>query len=123
MIDGVDSATVFVGDQERALAWYTGVLGMEKRGDAPFGEGMRWIEVAPPGSPVVLTLVHGCGGWSPERVGRFTGIVPTCDDVDATFSDRSDRGAVCAMPPTRFDRGANAVFTDPDGNGFVLSRR
>ena len=41
---------VYVLDQDEALAFYTGVLGMEKRVDAQM-EHMRWLTVGPPGQP------------------------------------------------------------------------
>ncbi|HEX4661183.1 MAG TPA: VOC family protein, partial [Streptosporangiaceae bacterium] len=46
-----------VTDQSRALAFYSGTLGLEKRLDAPFGDGRRWIEVAPPGATTTIALV------------------------------------------------------------------
>jgi catechol 2,3-dioxygenase-like lactoylglutathione lyase family enzyme len=49
--------SVPVGDQERAKAFYTDVLGFELRTDAPFGEGQHWIELAPPGADTSITWV------------------------------------------------------------------
>ena len=45
-ITGVGSVGVPVTDQDRAVEFYVGRLGFEKRRDVPFGDG-RWIEVAP----------------------------------------------------------------------------
>ena len=39
-----------VADQDRSLEFYTDKLGFEKRGDTPYGDGDRWVEVAPPGA-------------------------------------------------------------------------
>ena len=39
--------SVFVDDQERALRFYTDVLGFEPRSDVPLGNGDRWLTVAP----------------------------------------------------------------------------
>jgi catechol 2,3-dioxygenase-like lactoylglutathione lyase family enzyme len=36
-----------VADQDRAIEFYTEKLGFEKRADTPFGNGDRWVEVAP----------------------------------------------------------------------------
>ncbi|HXF35054.1 MAG TPA: hypothetical protein VN603_10830 [Candidatus Acidoferrales bacterium] len=46
-------ATVFVpvADQDRALRFYLERLGFEKRADFQYGQGSRWLEVAPRGSP------------------------------------------------------------------------
>ncbi|MCP6646295.1 hypothetical protein NL493_29545, partial [Klebsiella pneumoniae] len=83
---------------------------------APFGDGQRWLEVAPLGAKTTLLLIHGFGGWTPEKVGTDTGIVLTADDVPATFQDLSDRGVVFPMEPQELPWGWNAVFADPDGN-------
>ncbi len=122
MIDGIYAASVYVHDQAAALAWYTEVLRMEVRLDAPFAGDMRWLEVAPPGSPTNLLLIRGFGDWSPEKVGTATGIVLTTADIEAFSGTLSDRGVVFPMPPQRFDWGWNAVFADPDGNTFTLSQ-
>ena len=36
-------------DQDEAIAFYRDVLGFSLAADVPFGEGERWVEVAPPG--------------------------------------------------------------------------
>jgi catechol 2,3-dioxygenase-like lactoylglutathione lyase family enzyme len=55
-ITGVGTVGVPVTDQDRALEFYLGKLGFEKRRDLPVGDG-RWIEVAPPGSATTIALV------------------------------------------------------------------
>ena len=57
-ITGVGTVGVPVTDQDRALEFYVGRLGFEKRRDLPFGDA-RWIEVAPPGSATTIALVAG----------------------------------------------------------------
>ena len=68
-ITGVHTVGVPVNDQERALEFYTGALGLTKRLDVPMGGGGRWIEVAPPGAETTIALVRsGPGvrpGWRP----------------------------------------------------------
>ena len=55
-ITAVGSVAVPVTDQDRALEFYVGELGFEKRRDLPFGDG-RWIEVAPAGAATTIALV------------------------------------------------------------------
>jgi hypothetical protein len=43
-------ATIVVRDYDQALHWYTDVLGLEKTEEGTFGEGKRWLVVAPRGS-------------------------------------------------------------------------
>src|SRR5258708_11063399 len=63
-----------VTDQDRALDFYAGTLGLEKRLDAPFGDGRRWIEVAPSGATTTIALVAPSAS-PPTR--HDTGIRPT----------------------------------------------
>ena len=49
-------ASVFVEDQVKALAFYTDVLGFEKKTDIPMGE-FRWLTVASPEGPEGVELV------------------------------------------------------------------
>ncbi len=51
-----------VADQDRALKFYTDALGLETRADVPFGDGNRWIEVAPPGAETTQSADAGQGG-------------------------------------------------------------
>lgn len=55
----VSVVSVHVTDQDEALRFYTECLGFEKRMDAPMGEGMRWLTVAPAGATTEIVL--GCG--------------------------------------------------------------
>jgi catechol 2,3-dioxygenase-like lactoylglutathione lyase family enzyme len=45
-VSKIANVIVPFADQDRALQFYTGSLGLEKRVDMPFGDGNRWIEVA-----------------------------------------------------------------------------
>lgn len=49
-ITQVGTVIVPVSDQDQALEFYVGKLGFEKRVDGFYGEGERWLEVAPAGS-------------------------------------------------------------------------
>ena len=50
-ITQLGTVMVPVSDQDRALEFYVEKLGFETRADIPFGEGERWVEVAPKGAP------------------------------------------------------------------------
>ena len=67
-IMGIRTVGVPVADQDRALEFYVGVLGLEKRLDVPAEQlGGRWIEVAPPGSATTIALM-------PARPASATGV-------------------------------------------------
>ena len=121
-ITQVGTVIVPVSDQDRALEFFVGKLGFEKRTDSPYGEGDRWLEVAPPGAATTIALV-------PPREGDSTGIETrvafTTRDIDADHANLRARGvdadeAVMRMgdpvPPMFF-------FRDPDGNRFFIIQR
>ena len=60
-ITDVRTVGIPVAAQEAALDFYLGKLGFEKRLDAAFGEGERWVEVAPPGASTTIALVRRPG--------------------------------------------------------------
>lgn len=106
-----------VTDQDRALAFYTAVLGFSTRLDVPIGPGRRWITVGAPQGTATIALVAA----SPEvPAGVETGIRLTSRDVDADHealrSAGVDAGDVLRWPgvPPMF------AFRDPDGNGLEI---
>src|SRR5438045_4718690 len=120
-IKRVQSVSVPVSDQDKALDFYTNKLGVEKRNDEPRGDGLRWLEVAPAGADTVIILAKGYGSWSEERVGTFAGIVFWTDDMRSTYEELSSRGVKFTETPSMQPWGMmQALFEDQDGNGFVL---
>jgi catechol 2,3-dioxygenase-like lactoylglutathione lyase family enzyme len=118
-ITEVGSVIVPVSDQDQALEFYVEKLGFEKRSDTPFGEGERWIEVAPAGAETSLAIVPPREG---NPVGVETRVALTTEDIDADHADLQARGVDVdeeimrmggPVPPMFF-------FRDPDGNTFFI---
>jgi catechol 2,3-dioxygenase-like lactoylglutathione lyase family enzyme len=120
MIEDVQVVSVPVSDQDRAIAFYTRTLGFELRTENTFAEGMRWIEVAPIGSTTSLTLVTWFEAMAP---GSLQGVVFAVDDVQATYEELRAKGVPFEFAPREMPGGLQAVFRDPDGNGFVIAGR
>src|SRR5258708_39562100 len=55
-ISTVGRVCVTVGDTDRAIDFYVDTLGFEKVVDVPMGPGMRWVEVALPGTKTTIAL-------------------------------------------------------------------
>lgn len=119
-IELVYSVPIFVNDQEAARAFYTETLGFKLRQDSPFGDGQRWLEVAPPGSATAFILVKGFGGWRPERVGVDTGITLTTSDLQGTVAALKEGGVTTVQEPYETPWGRFANIKDGDGNVFLL---
>jgi catechol 2,3-dioxygenase-like lactoylglutathione lyase family enzyme len=107
-----------VTDQSRALDFYAGTLGLEKRLDVPFGAGKRWIEVAPPEATTTIALVAETAN---QPTGHDTGIRLATADADAKHADLLARG-VDADPEVLRWPGVPAMFAfrDPDGNTLEI---
>lgn len=133
-ISEVGTVFIPVTDQDRALAFYLDMLGFEKRADFAYGEGRRWIEVAPPGSLNVIALVPPSEGRSAG--GDETRCAFTTDDIEADHSALRARGVDVDPEISRQGHGrrglvslditvrnpvpAQFFFRDPDGNRFLI---
>ena len=78
-----------VADQDEAIAFYTGKLGFSVVADVPFGEGDRWVEVAPPGGGTAIALTPPQGDYQP---GRMTGIALESADPLADHAQLKENG-------------------------------
>ncbi len=118
-IVGVSRVAVPVADQDRALKFYSETLGFEKRMEAEFGGGMRWIEVGPPGSQTTIALPP-LGGSTP---GQDTGIRLATENAEADHEALRARG-VDVGDLLNFP-GAPPMFSlkDPDGNTLYVVQR
>ena len=102
-----------VTDQDEALAFYTEVLGFEKRIDMPFGDGDRWVEVAIAGGETTVALVIPPAG-RPSMPGVIGVSTPDADAAHAALKEKgAEPGDVMRWGPpvpTMFD------VADPYGN-------
>ncbi|GAA1285540.1 VOC family protein [Pseudonocardia aurantiaca] len=108
--------TVFVSDQDRAKAFYAEQLGFDVRADRVVGDN-RWLEVAPPKSETSIVLHRPFPG---STAGSTQGVILGSDDLDADCAALVDAG-VAVDGPDDMPWGRQATFSDPDGNGFVLT--
>jgi catechol 2,3-dioxygenase-like lactoylglutathione lyase family enzyme len=120
-ITHIGTVLIGVGDQDAALAfWHR--LGFETRIDGPFGDGGRWIEVAPAGAQTSLALVPRGAGAGPAS----TEVSLATADAAAAHATLRDSGADADAELIELGGGVPPMFTfrDPDGNPFrVVERR
>jgi lactoylglutathione lyase len=117
-ITAIRTVGVPVRDQDRALDFYVGTLGLEKRMDAPVPQlGGRWIVVAPQEPGATIALI-------PERedapAGIETGIRLGTQDAEADHA-RLDAAGADVGELLRWE-GVPPMFAlrDPDGNGLEI---
>jgi catechol 2,3-dioxygenase-like lactoylglutathione lyase family enzyme len=130
MIQATTHVPIVVSDQDRALDFYTRVLGFEKRQDYRQEGRPRWLTVAPEGQDVELILVQGRYALDPrppaDAGSGGNHHVFSTDDCRRDIAALTARGLRFKDPaPVEAPYGTTAYFTDPDGNHFALleSRR
>jgi catechol 2,3-dioxygenase-like lactoylglutathione lyase family enzyme len=115
-IQSFEIFSVPVSDQARAKSFYHDILGFELIRDEPMGPGTRWIQLAPPGCATTIALVTW---FETMRPGGLQGVMINCADIDAEHALLSGRGL--ALSEIKQEPwGRYAMFTDPDGNGWIL---
>jgi catechol 2,3-dioxygenase-like lactoylglutathione lyase family enzyme len=133
MIKRVSNVAVYVLDQDRALKFYTEVLGFEVRSDSSL-DGFRWLTVGPTDQPdlALLITVPAPPMFAPDDAqtmqaliakGALSGGVLETDDCRATYQDLKARGVTFLQEPAERPYGVEAVFRDDSGNWFSLTQR
>lgn len=118
-ITDIRTVAVPVADQDRALAFYRGALGLETRIDMAYGDDQRWLEVVPRGAATSIALVKD-GDSSPA--GIDTGIRFTTEDAAADHETLRAQGVdvdaeILGYPVLMF------TLRDPDRNVLYVVQR
>jgi predicted enzyme related to lactoylglutathione lyase len=114
--------TVYVDDQEKALRFYTDVLGFAKKADFSNG-GYRWLTVAsteqPDGTELQLALNNNPAAKAFQQATFQQGqpaVMFFTDDIKADYERIKGRGAAFNMPPTATTGSTIAQLNDTVGN-------
>ena len=119
----INLTSVLVDDQDRALRFYTDVLGFQLKHDVPLGEGMRWLTVVSPAAPDGVELVlepseHPAVG--PFKSALVEDGIPftsfAVDDVAAEHERLVAAGVRFTQAPRDMGPVTTAVFDDTCGN-------
>jgi predicted enzyme related to lactoylglutathione lyase len=120
--------TIYVDDQERALRFYTDVLGFTKKTDVEQGP-YRWLTVASPGEPDGTELqlaLNDNPAAKTYQEAMFQQSQPAAmfftDDVQADYERIKARGAEFSMPPTSVTGSTIAQVNDTCGNLIQLTQ-
>jgi predicted enzyme related to lactoylglutathione lyase len=121
--------SIYVDDQEKALRFYTDVLGFVKKAD--FSQGaFRWLTVASPEEPDGTELQLALNDKPAARTyqqalfqqGQPAAMFFT-DDVQADYERIRPRGAEFTMPPTKVTGSTIAMVNDTCGNLIQLTQQ
>lgn len=117
MLEKVAYASVFVSDQDRALDFYTNVLGFEPGFDNPTPDGQRFITVAVKGQDFQLVLWPGTPGQAQPTQSHIT---LDTEDFQNAFETLKSRGVEFETGVLEYPWGYLAIFQDLDGNRLQL---
>jgi len=121
MLEKVLYVTVFVKDQDKALAFYTNVLGFQKRVENPTPAGPRFLTVGLEGQDFELVLWPGTPGQGQPFQGRSTAAYTIeTKDCRRAYETLKSRGVKFETEVLEYPWGNVAVFQDLDGNHLQL---
>lgn len=121
MIDAVATVCIFVNDQDKAKAFYTGVLGFELRQDSPMGES-RWLAVAPKGARTEVILYKMDQNWEHYRqvMGKSQAITFNVTGIQALRADLKEKGVRITQEPDPQPWGTYMMILDQDDNALLM---
>jgi len=120
--------SVMVDNQDKALKFYTEVLGFVKKNDIPLGED-RWLTVVSPEGPDDVELLLEPMGFPPARTYQkalFEAGIPltsfAIDDIQKEYERMKKLGVVFKTAPTKMGPVTIAVFEDTCGNLIQMAQ-
>jgi catechol 2,3-dioxygenase-like lactoylglutathione lyase family enzyme len=116
----IGTVVVPVADQDREIEFYVEKLGFQKRADVPFGNGYRWVEVAPGDAVTTIALAPPPEGRSAGN--RETGIGLQTEDIDAFHAELRAAGVDVDAEVSRLGDPVPPLFwlRDPEGNSLMV---
>jgi lactoylglutathione lyase len=124
MIDRLQTVCVFVQNQDRAKAFYTGVLGFESRTDQPLYPGAvdRWISVAPSDAQTEIILYAMDENWEHYRpiMGKSQALTFNVTDMAGLVADLKAKGVKFIAEPDAQPWGTYATIEDSEENQLLL---
>ena len=123
-------SSIYVLDQDQALDFYVGVLGLEVSVDADLGF-MRWLTVRVPGDDKEILLERpGPPAHDPKTAEQVRELVSKgaaggwigfqVDDVDGVHHELVEKGVEITQPPTDMSYGRDMGLRDPFGNNLRI---
>jgi catechol 2,3-dioxygenase-like lactoylglutathione lyase family enzyme len=125
MFNALTHTFIYVLDQDEALDFYVGKLGLELKTDADL-ESFRWVTVAVPGGPdtelVLATPEMGHDEETAREIrelvakGGGSGVIFSTDDCRGTYEELVAKGVEFTQEPTEHFYGIDCGLRDPFGN-------
>jgi predicted enzyme related to lactoylglutathione lyase len=112
----LELVAVPVSDVDRAKAFYTDNAGFNADHDFQVNEGLRFVQLTPPGSACSIAIGQGITEAAP---GSVQGLQLVVSDIQAARAELVGRGTVVS-DVQEFPWGRFVFFNDPDGNRWSV---
>ena len=134
MIRRMSHATIFVQNQEEALAFYRDKLGFRVHTDAKINDDFRWLTMCTNDEPdfELILLEPKPGMLMDEETSKqmraimAKGVLGAgafnTDDCQGTYDELKAKGVEFISAPAQRPYGIEAVFKDNSGNWFSLTQ-
>src|SRR4029079_7739564 len=110
--------SVPVTDVDRAKAFYVDQVGFVLDHDHRVGDGIRFVQLTPPGSACSIAIGEGLSSSAP---GSVQGLQVVVADVQAAHAELVKAG-VAVSDVQELPWGSFVFFSDPDGNGWAVQQ-
>ena len=114
----LELVAVPVSDVDRAKAFYSERAGFNVDNDVTVRDGLRFVQLTPPGSACSISIGEGISEMEP---GSLEGLQLVVNDIETTRKELSARGLE-ASEIQDFPWGRFVFFSDPDGNGWAVQQ-
>jgi catechol 2,3-dioxygenase-like lactoylglutathione lyase family enzyme len=133
MFNAITHSAIFVLDQDEALEFYVGKLGLEVSADVDMGF-MRWLTINVPGDPDRQILLERPGppahddataGEVRELVTKGAtglGFILTTPDARKTYEELKAKGVEVTQEPVEQSYGIDFGIRDPFGNNLRITQ-
>ena len=125
----INLTSVMVDDQDKALRFYTEVLGFVKKTDIPLGK-FKWLTVVSPDAPDGVELVLEPNAHPAAQTFQkalFADGIPltsfAVDDIQKEYQRMTNLGVAFRMKPTKTGPVTVAVFDDTCGNLIQIAQK
>jgi catechol 2,3-dioxygenase-like lactoylglutathione lyase family enzyme len=112
----IELIAIPVTDVDRAKKFYTEQVGFNADHDFPVREGLRFVQLTPPGSACSIAIGEGLTEAAP---GSVQGVQIVVSDIQAAHDELAARG-VEVSDVQDFPWGKFVFFSDPDGNRWSV---
>lgn len=126
----ITHVSLYVRDQDEAVAWFSEKLGFKKASDMPMGPTSRWVTVSSPEQPgMEIVLEHESMAQDAamaddlrSRIGKSSTVVIEMTDIHQLVAELKAKLVTVEMEATLYPWGTQAMIVDLYGNKFVLSQ-